>query len=217
MPSYETPYVQDRAEISDARRIEPIASRKPHGGRFTYETDTSGVPFPRVLAYGFRGDSRPPSVLKNAGGFLPNYTRAAHIEKNVNNRQDQALNLESFIANQEYGGYLSVTKSIAVAKAFAIGKGGTTPPGPGWVYACFAEGGFLLPAQGAHRWVKFNEQEISVPGILDWDDIVGCRHVQKNGSFDGNVYLKAGLAQEDADACLEIWELLSGASQGSGL
>ena len=133
-----------------------------------------------MIAYGFRGDSRPPSGIRNAGGFLPNYTRAKHIEDNKGKAQDQALNLQRFIANQEYGGYLSVTKSIAVAKAFATGMGGTTPVAAGWVYACFAEGGFLLPKQGDHGWVKFNEQEISVPGILDWADVVGCRHVRQD-------------------------------------
>ncbi|HRF44104.1 MAG TPA: hypothetical protein PLD30_07660 [Candidatus Competibacteraceae bacterium] len=86
------------------------------------------------------------------------------------NPQEQALNLQRFIANQEYGGYLSVSKSIAVTKAFAIGMGGTTSRNAGWVYACFAEGGFHLPKQGAHGWVKYSEQEIAMPGMLDWDD-----------------------------------------------
>ena len=215
-PGYEPPYAQDKANISDARTIPYIASGKAggHKGQFAYPAETSGVPFERVIAYGFRGDSRPPSGIKNAGGFLPNYTRAKHIEDNKGKAQDQALNLQRFIANQEYGGYLSVTKSIAVAKAFATGMGGTTPRNAGWVYACFAEGGFLLPKQGDHAWVKFNEQEISVPGILDWADVVGCRHVRQDGSFDGNVYLKRTLAHEDPAAAVKIWELLSGLSQG---
>jgi len=218
-PGYEPPYPQDKAKVSDARVIPYIASAKAHThkGYFAYQNQTSGVPFQKVIAYGFRGDSRPPSGIKNAGGFLPNYTRPAHIEKHKGLAQDQALNLQSFIANQEYGGYLSVTKSVAVAKAFATGLGGTTGRGAGWVYACFAEGGFHLPAQGAHPWVKFNEQEISMPGILDWSDVVGCRHVQQDGNFDGNVYLKRTLFHEDPKAAVEIWELLSGLSQGPGL
>ena len=217
--AYDPPYVQDRAKTSDTRVIPYIASGKSltHGGRFAYEAETSGVPFEHVIAYGFRGDSRPPSGIKNAGGFLLNYTRPAHIERNVAQAQDQALNLQRFIANQEYGGYLSVTKSIAVAKGFAIGLAGTTPPGPGWVYVCFAEGGYHLPAHGAHAWVKFNEQEISMPGILDWADVVGCRHVRSDGSFDGNVHLKRTLWYEDPTAAVKIWELLSGLSQGPGL
>jgi hypothetical protein len=217
--AYDPPYVQDRANTTDARVIPYIASAKAgtHGGRFSYEIDTSGIPFERVIAYGFRGDSRPPSGLKNAGGFLPNYTRPGHIQKNIGGAQDQALNLQAFISNQEYGGYLSVTKSTAVAKGFAIGLGGTTPPGPGWVYACFVEGGFHLPARGSHAWIKFNEQEISMPGILDWDDVVGCRHVKGDGSFDGNIYLKNSTVHEDLAAATNVWELLSGKSQGPGL
>lgn len=221
-PGYEPPYVQDKANVSDARTLPYIASGKAgaHGGHFAYQKETSGIPFKRVIAYGFRGDSRPPSAIKNAGGFLPNYTRPDHIKKFSPTpfRQDQALNLERFIADQQYGGYLSVTKSIAVAKAFATGLGGTTPRAAGWVYACFAEGGFHLPAKGAPvpggDWVKFHEQEISVPGILDWGDVVGCRHVRQDGNFDGNVYLKRTLAHDDPEAAVKIWELLSGLSQG---
>jgi hypothetical protein len=217
--AYDSPYVQDQATISDTRVIPYITSKKAstHGGRFAYETDTSGIPFERVISYGFRGDSRPPSGIKSAGGFLPNYSRPAHMEKNVGKPQDQALNLKKFIANQEYGGFLSVTKSTAVAKGFATGLGGTTKPGPGWVYACFVEGGFHLPAVGGHEWVRYDEQEISMPGILDWDDVVGCRYVRADGNFEGSVYLKDSIAHEDSTAATQVWELLSGMSQGPGL
>lgn len=217
--AYDPPYEQDRTNTSDKRVMPYIPSAKAgtHGGRFPYAGETSGVSFDRVITYGFRGDSRPPGAIKNAGGFLPNYTRPAHIEKHWLLAQDKALDLQKFIQDQEYGGYLSVTKSTAVAKGFAIGYGGTTEPGPGWVYACFVEGGFHLPARGTHAWVKFYEQEISMPGIIDWEDIVGCRYVQGNGLFDGSVYLKDPFLYTDAMAAVEVWELLSGKSQGPGL
>lgn len=218
-PAYTLPYQQDLATISDPRVIQiiPSARSQGHRGHFAYQQETSAIPFKRVITYGFRGDSRPPSAIRNSGGFLPNYTRSTHIEKHKNAAQNQALNLESFIANQEYGGYLSVSKSIAVAKAFATGKGGTTGNvGPGWVYACFAEGGFHLPAQGDHAWVKYNEQEISVPGIIDWDDVVGCRYVLADGNFGGNVYLKSALIY-DPPAHVVVWELLSGKSQSGSI
>lgn len=219
MPGYEAPYPQDPAAQGDPRLIPYIASAKPlpHDPHFAYEAETGAVPFERVVGYGFRGDSRPPSAIKNAGGFLPNYTRPAHIDKHKGKAQDQALNLESFIGNQEYGGYISVTKSVAVAKAFATGLGGTTDRNAGWVYACFVEGGFHLPKPGDHAWVIYGEQEISMPGVLDWSDIVGCRHVRQDGGFEGNVYLKHSLAHHDPQAAVTIWELLSGRSQGPGL
>lgn len=218
-PAYAPPYVQDKTKSKDKRPISCIDSGRAgsHGGRFAYSGDTTGVPFERVITYGFRGDSRPPSGIKNAGGFLPNYTRPAHIQKNWLLPQDKALDLQKFIADQEYGGYLSVTKSISVAKGFAIGYGGTTDGGPGWIYACFVEGGFHLPARGAHKWVQFDEQEISMPGIIEWEDIVGCRYVQADGRSEGSVYLKDTFLYTDAMAAVEVWELLSGKSQGPGL
>ncbi|MCY0386966.1 hypothetical protein OVY01_06910 [Robbsia sp. Bb-Pol-6] len=217
-PAYAPPYAQDRTDTSDKRTIPCIASARAgtHGGRFAYTAVTSDVPYERVITYGFRGDSRPPSGIKNAGGFLPNYTRPAHIEKNWLLAQDQALNLQKFISDQEYGGYLSVTKSTTVAKGFAIGYGGTTPAGPGWIYACFVEGGFHLPARGTHKWVQFDEQEISMPGIIEWEDIVGCRYVLADGRSEGSVYLKDTFLYTDAMAAVEVWELLSGKSQGPG-
>lgn len=56
-----------------------------------------------------------------------------------------------------------------------------------------------------------------MPGILDWDDVVACRHVRQDGNFDGNVYVKRTLAHQDPTAAVHIWELLSGLSQGPGL
>ncbi|TCI00976.1 hypothetical protein EJV46_00530 [Roseococcus sp. SYP-B2431] len=219
---------EDKAYQSDPRMIPYVpAKRNGHGGHFSYPELTASVPFPRVLAYGFRGDSRLPSAIKNAGGFNPNYTRPDQIAKAAaqGNAQDRALNLPEFLANQFYGGYISVCKSYAVTKAFATGMGGTTPPGPGWVYACFVEGGFVIPPAGTipatatHPQIKipYNEQEISMPGLLDWDDVVGCRRVSSNGRFEGNIFLRQTMAQQDPQAAVALWKLLSGETQGPGL
>ena len=227
---------EDIAKQSDSRTLSYIKSGKKHGGRFAYSAETDKtIPreFTRVIGYGFRGDSRPPSAIKSAGGFNPNYTRPDQIEKAKldNAAQDQALNLESFLANQFYGGYISVTRSYAVAKGFATGMGGTTGGrGPGWVYACFVEGGFIIPpasltpqtftlqnGKKASLMIKYNEQEISMPGLLDWEDVVACRKVAKTGSFEGNVYIRRSLITDDFQAANKIWKQLSGETQGAGL
>ena len=221
---------EDRANTGDKRKLDYIKSGKKHGGRFAYAAETAAsVPteFTRVIGYGYRGDSRPPSVIKSAGGFNSNYTRPDHAEKaqKQNKAQDQALNLESFLQDQFYGGYISVSKSYAVAKGFACGMGATTPPGPGWVYACFVEGGFIIPPSGKNTYtlqdgtkvtinIRFDEQEISMPGLLDWDDVVACRKVDANGFFDGNVFIRRSLLSDDPQAADKVWKQLSGESQG---
>ncbi len=232
----------------DRRDLRHIQSRKEHGhsGKFAYAEETAHIKLPRVIGYGFRGDSRPPSQIKDAGGFLPNYTRPDHIKEvedfNTNARlqsnfkesdlirDDQALDLVKFIGDQKYGGYNSVSKSYSIAKAFATNVNGTVASGTtgepplrsGWVYACHVEGAFIMP-KGRHNFtvgdnkaakIAFNEQELSQPGLLDWEDIVACRRVNRSGHFDGLVYIKGALFREDASAAGEIFYLLSGRTQG---
>ncbi|MEP9375854.1 hypothetical protein ABLE91_03995 [Aquabacter sp. CN5-332] len=138
---------------------------------------------------------------------------------------DQALNLPRFINNQFYGGYCSVSKSYGVAKAFATNANGTVvdggPRNAGWVYVCLVEGGFVIPAKGTVVTVgsdtgaiPYNEQEISMPGILEWDDVVACRKVHRTGAFEGRIYIKQSLIMHDIYAAREIFFLLSGLSQG---
>ncbi|MEP9375853.1 hypothetical protein ABLE91_03990 [Aquabacter sp. CN5-332] len=60
----------------DRRHIPHIFSQieHRHNGQFAYAAETAHINLPRVIAYGFRGDSRPPSEIKEFGGFLVNYT-----------------------------------------------------------------------------------------------------------------------------------------------
>jgi hypothetical protein len=222
---------EDRANADDKRTIDYIRSTRKHGGRFAYSAETDAMipaEFTRVIAYGYRGDNRPPSEIKSAGGFNSNYTRPSHIRDAQQKQypQDQALNIETFLQDQFYGGYISVSRAYGVAKAFACGLAApTTPRGPGWVYACFVEGGFLIPLKGKRPYtlkngtnvtieIKNNEQEISMPGLLDWDDVVACRRVDGNGKFEGNVFIRSSLLKDDAQAADKIWKHLSGETQG---
>jgi hypothetical protein len=194
------------------------------------------IPFERVIGYGFRGETRPPGVVKGAGGFLPNYTRPEHVRKHDEKlkkakaakdlnallecaeAEGGALDLERFIADQTFRGFISTTKSIAIAKNFATSKWayGMNVPGAveGWVYACLVVGAFHLPPKGAHSWIKFNEQELAMPGMLDWENVVACRQVKRDGEFEGPVYMKPALERTDPKAARKIWKLLSGKSQG---
>src|SRR5262249_7802408 len=78
----------DRSDEGEDERVLPRIDSvvaKSFKGSFTYEKELREVngiiPFERVIAYGFRGETRPPGAVKAAGGFLPNYTRPDHIRK----------------------------------------------------------------------------------------------------------------------------------------
>jgi len=79
----------------------------------------------------------------------------------------------------------------------------------------------------------FAEQEVAVPGAIWWEDVVGVRLIRvdrKGQFFTGPVFLKDVLREElwtaptdnvmfpypDNDAFDELFELLSGKSQGKG-
>src|SRR5262249_15787151 len=124
----------DEMTHSDQRKLPRINSVAHAGfaGPYPYETDLTAInggpiTFPRVNAYGFRGETRPRGAIKGAGGFLPNYTRPAHIATHAENYQkakaanDQsaldkwkqaeqgALNLPNFIKDQTFKGFISTT------------------------------------------------------------------------------------------------------------
>ena len=226
---------ENPAVAGDTRSIPVILSSKPHGGRFAYANEAftslqaggSGkVPFQRVIGYGFRGDTRNPAAIHAAGGFTPNYTRPDHIQQkigksdtspNINWDDDvhkKALDLGAFLANQQYGGYVSTSKSYAIAKHFGTGYRSK----PGWVYVCFVEGGFHIPPGGKVQKgvnIPFDEQELAMPGMFDWEDVVAYREVTAAGMFSGDVYIRPTLhSEERSEVFNTIWDLLSGKSQG---
>lgn len=212
---------EDRETASDPRKIDYIDA-DPNGVQprnFLYSPGGTGfdanikAPFDRVIAYGFRGDTRPPSEIRSAGGFFPNKTRDDQAKKldgaNLKYSEESALNLQNFLANPFLGGYISLTKSYAVAKHFTAKEAATQDKDVGWVYVCYAHGGYLIPEQGWYdvrtktsrpdlpgvspefQWnpqgdekqyywrIKFKEQEISVPGAVGWEDVVACRQVSR--------------------------------------
>lgn len=212
---------EDMHRSKDIRIIPVIRSSKPHKGRFAYANDAftsradgsaARIPFERVIGYGFRGDTRKPEVIRDESrGFLPNYTRPEHIAmaQRASQPDDEALDLATFLKNQFYGGYISVSKSYAVAKDF-VKQGG-------WIYVCFVEGAYHIPPSGRPSGVKVDkdEQELSMPGMLDWEDVVAFRESDGSGRFTGDVYIRRNFrSEEPLEVFDKIWNLLSGESQG---
>ena len=156
--------------------------------------------------------------------------RFAYIGKphQVQRFGNEPMNLERFLQDQHHGEFISTSKSVAIARFFATSTwpGGNMKPRStdGWVYACFVEGAIEIPPakeykdqNGAAFSVPFNEQELTMPGMLDWDDVMACRKVRQDGKFTGPVYVRPRL--EDGvhhSAAPIIYDLLSGKSQGPG-
>jgi hypothetical protein len=127
--------------------------------------------------------------------------------------KNRPLDLYSYIEQEDFGGFLSVSRSVRIAKSFASGRGLTASEDKkrdGWVYAVYCEGAIHVPHEENHEF------ELAMPGILDWADVVGWRKVQQaDGKFDplGPVYLRKSLSIYDPDAFLELYEVLSGKHQ----
>jgi hypothetical protein len=219
----------------DTRNIARIPSVKAtQAGNFSYAHELRNLParFGRYVTYGFRGDTRDPVGLQQ-DKFTPNYTRPKHIqakakamgvaEKDV--QQAEPMNLSRFLGNQSLGEFISTSKSVLIARLFATTTWPTHMPDyystDGWVYACFVEGAIEIPPMGTYTGqdgttkfnVPYNEQELSMPGMLDWDDVVACRRVLIDGRFTGPVYIHPALQDRDRTAAPIIYDLLSGKKQ----
>ncbi len=136
----------------------------------------------------------------------------------LHRHQFQPLNLPFFLRDQTSGGFISLSKSIGIAKNFASGvPTGEPAPGttrtamPGYVYACYFEGAFQIPP-ATPDGVPFDEQEVSMPGLVEWVDVVGWRKTDASGKFCGPIHLRSSTIASDLPAMHAIWLLLSGKS-----
>lgn len=160
--------------------------------------------------------------------------------KNLN-----VLTLGVYTSDMAFKGFISVTTSIAIAKALA-GKYASAKENSKYCYALRCTGGFHLPTDVQGKESKWNkktdaqnaltheaEQEVAVPGAIFWKDVCGMRLIrldQAGPCFSGPVFMKDTLRsswktqegkhptwiRHDDGAFDEIFELLSGKSQGPG-
>ncbi|GGF52060.1 hypothetical protein GCM10007301_09410 [Azorhizobium oxalatiphilum] len=217
-----------RSNPGDTRDIPAIRSNRMlnDDGKLAYVTEREGIKLERLIGYGFLGDTRPPNAIREAGGFNPDRVLGASIAAKSAKDREEAMTHHRLIEGQFAGGYVSLTKSVGLAKGYGIelnGLAGMTGPAgvagrrSGWVYACFVEGGFNIAKTDQNRLspASFNEQVLSMPGKLDWDDVVACRRVSRHGTFKGDLFIKRSFYLQDPDACIKVFELLSGRSQGA--
>ncbi|WP_321470554.1 hypothetical protein [uncultured Paludibaculum sp.] len=109
------------------------------------------------------------------------------------------------LASQTLKNYISTSKVVSKAKAFAKPNG--------WVYVTLVRGGFHIPA--SHPWAQVwqPEQEIAVPGSIPWGEIFGFRKLDPRLAFEGPVYLRQGFESRNPAACRQVFELLCGKNQ----
>jgi hypothetical protein len=155
-------------------------------------------------------------------------------------KAEKILDLAAYTENEVFRGYLSTTKSTAIAKCFA--NLWVIPPKPGssWCYAVRCNGGYEMkshvkgvapgPAgkvvidkaekKKLHEASNYLEQEIAMPGGIFWDQVVGFRLVDYSSDgqfFAGPVFLREPgywKAKQDEVAFDALFEQFSGAAQG---
>lgn len=259
-------------ELDEKGFINKNASRKvlldrdnfPNGAAYLHKH------VPRISCYGFRGDTRDPVELKKMNGFLPGITRtdtgvkdfhaeAKHLQSVMNDKSDiggaryrqaikdlDVLTLGVYTVDSAFKGYISSTKSTAIAKCLA-GKYAdkSNPFRSTYCYAVRCVDAFHLPTQcfeqrswkretdAPNAMTHFAEQEVAVPGAIFWSNVVAVRVIRADDTgryMSGPVFLHEGLKKDfwikkaaidankmaDDGAFDELFELLSGKSQGKG-
>lgn len=130
-----------------------------------------------------------------------------------------------------FRGYLSTSKSTAIAKCFAS-LWAKTETGRSWCYAVRCNGGYEMKShvkgvvvdkdelKKLHETTNYLEQEIAMPGGIWWDQVVGFRLIDYSTDgqfFAGPVFLREPgywKAKQDEAAFDALFEQLSGAGQG---
>jgi hypothetical protein len=121
--------------------------------------------------------------------------------------QNEAFHVGRMLADEALKGYISTSRAVSVARAFAKANG--------WVYLTRVRGGFLVPDKGTTTWTQiFGEQEIALPAKLEWGDVFGFRQLDptENRKLTGPIYFRKGF-EGHRIAFAEAYDLLSGKRQ----
>lgn len=150
-----------------------------------------------VHEYGFRGDGRSPVVLSITGGMNANAVRhfegaslikaqkfREELEERARNDYDHhpSPHFDPFLHQHNYDAisvFLSVSRDPVVSHSFLMGS----RPANGFMYLVRAMG--AVDQEATFKFVQYpGEQEISVPGGVDWEDIVAARPVIEGEPVD---------------------------------
>lgn len=120
----------------------------------------------------------------------------------------EAMHLGRMVATEDMKGYISTTKAVTIAKAFAKSTG--------FVYVTLVRSGFLMPPKMSHVWTQeYGEEEVAVPVPVPWSDVMGYRQMGVGLKFDATrpLYLRRTFRDGDNDAFKRCYRLLSGYRQ----
>jgi len=143
-----------------------------------------------VHEYGFRGDKRPPLVVYHCGGLHPNAIRYFDTAKGRREFEEKrkALFQKAYTDYQmgdlphfdpwlhqsneynEISVFLSVSRNPLNARVFAGSDG----------YIYVIRGSGAIDQDLTFQIRMYKEYEFSIPGGVDWDDIIAFRAIVKN-------------------------------------
>lgn len=145
-----------------------------------------------VNEYAFRGDTRGPLVLFHSGGLHPNTiryyedtTRMTEFEGRRRDLLKKAKDLyghrrphfDPYLHQHEFDAisvFLSVTRKLSIARSFAV----DADTRKGYIYLLRCPGAIDQEATFAKAQHE-GERELSIPGGLDWDDVIAVRPIRK--------------------------------------
>lgn len=181
----------------------------------------------RVAGFLFTGSKAAPDRLARTGGlwcgaFGPDPQDpdrpallgllAAHKDLRL------TFNLRSHLFYSESSGFVSLTRSVWVARHFAINTGTVgRRADAGYVYVVKADAGLDAGHPSLHAHFPW-EQEVSVPGMVPWSRVVAWRRLERHPGgpghgappeFTGPIHVRPGLRAQDAAAYARVVAALS--------
>ena len=181
----------------------------------------------RASGFFYTGIKTPPATLAREGGLWCNlFFRAEgaslpHCVGEMDRKHPlgDAFNLSMYLWQTENGGFVSLTRSVNVARYFALNPGYRGfHVKEGYVYAVQASGGLDVSHPSLKKaWVR-HEQEVAVPGLVPWSRVVAYRRFVRNPGtadhpappeFAGPIQVRAGLREKEPQAYARIVQDLS--------
>jgi hypothetical protein len=178
------------------------------GQKSQLKNPAKGMVWANVFA--FRGDSRPPIVVKVAGGMFSNATRADRQRHELAAPNDAVNPVLDNVAHQLHGklntdssGFVSTSSSRYASQEFIHRDLGTN----GYIYLVRVRAGVVVNETWAAP-PSPQEFEISVPGAIFWEDVVGWRQV-KADQFVGPLFLTKDSKALPSDKKAELKKAMS--------
>ena len=126
--------------------------------------------------------------------------------------EGEAFHLGRMVADEALKGYISTSRSAAVAQNFGTRYNKVD----GWIYITIVRGGFVVPPD-TQKWGA-KEQEIAKWGSIPAYDIVGFRRIQPYGATMGTgpIYVRSSFRHQEPKAFEAMFNMVSGWKPPSG-